>query len=278
MTSSSNSLQGKNFWAAEQLDQAAAELRRQHRQREHFGGLEYPAAIPDASTAYAVQAGWVALRCLELGTDCVGYKIALTTQAMQDMVGYADSISGRLLNALVQPGPCTLRAQDYGRLALEFEIAFVMADDLPAPDLPWDRRIAAHVKEARPAMEVVDDRSANYGTLSQHILTLIADNAWNAGLVLGEPLVGIDLQRLDQITGVALIDGQEVGRGAGSDVLGHPLDALAWLANHLQARGHRLQKGDIITTGSLVKTQFPRSPSAVSWRLGTAQELQVSIA
>lgn len=265
-------------WSVQQLQSAAAELRRQHRQRERFDGLVHPAAIPDASTAYAAQADWVALRCRELDTTCVGYKIALTTQAMQDMVGYADSISGRLLNALVQPGPCTLRTQDYGRLALEFEIAFVMADDLPAPDLPWDRRIAAYVKEARPAMEVVDDRNADYGTLSQHILTLIADNAWNAGLVLGEPLVGIDLQRLDQITGVALIDGQEVGRGAGSDVLGHPLDALAWLANHLQARGHRLQKGDIITTGSLVKTQFPRSSSTVSWRLQAAQELQVRVA
>jgi 2-keto-4-pentenoate hydratase len=92
----------------------------------------------------------------------------------------------------------------------------------------------------------VDDRKADYNTLRHDILTLIADNAWNAGLVLGEPLAGIDLQRLGEISGVALIDGQEVGRGRGSDVLGHPLDALAWLANHLQARGLQLRQGDII--------------------------------
>ena len=265
-------------WTLNTYSQAAAELLRQHHQRERFDGLVHPAAIPDASTAYAVQAGWVALRCRELGTDCVGYKIALTTQAMKTMVGYADSISGRLLGAQVRPGPCTLHTRDYGRLALEFEIAFVMADDLPKPATAWDRRIATHVKEARPAIEVVDDRHADYSTLNQHILTLIADNAWNAGLVLGEPLMGIDLQRLDQITGAALIDGHEVGSGAGSDVLGHPLDALAWLANHLQARGISLRQGDIITTGSLVKTQFPRSSSTVSWHLSGAQALQVSVA
>ena len=264
-------------WTEDQLRHAAAQLLRQHRQGEGFQGLKQPAALPDADTAYAVQAAWVSLKCEELSTVCAGYKIALTTAAMQTMVGFNDSISARLLGAQVQRGPCVLRAQDYGRLALEFEIAFVMANDLPPASVPWDRRIADHVLQALPALEVVDDRKADYSTLSQHILTLIADNAWNAGLVLGEPLAGRDLQRLDQITGVALINGQEVGRGAGSDVLGHPLDALAWLANHLQARGHGLRKGDIITTGSLVKTQFPSSPSEVSWRLSGAQELRVSV-
>lgn len=264
-------------WTDDQLRHAATQLQRQHRQGEGFDGLKQPAALPDAHTAYAVQAAFVELQCEALSTTCAGYKIALTTAAMQTMVGYGDSISGRLLGAQVQHGPCALRAQDYGRLALEFEIAFVMADDLPPAKLPWDRRIADHVLQAQPALEVVDDRKADYSTLSQHILTLIADNAWNAGLVLGEPLAGMDLQQLNEITGVALIDGQEVGRGAGSDVLGHPLDALAWLANHLHARGHGLRKGDIITTGSLVKTQFPSSPSEVSWRLSGAQPLQVSV-
>ena len=265
-------------WTEDQLRQAAAQLQRQHHQGDGFDGLKQPAPLPDAHTAYAVQAVWVELQCEALSTTCAGYKIALTTAAMQTMVGYGDSISGRLLGALVQRGPCVLRAQDYGRLALEFEIAFVMADDLPPASVPWDRRIADHVLQAQPALEVVDDRKADYSTLGQHILTLIADNAWNAGLVLGEPLAGMDLQRLDKIAGVALINGKEVGRGAGSDVLGHPLDALAWLANHLQARGHGLRKGDVITTGSLVKTQFPSSPSEVSWRLSGAQELRVSVA
>ncbi|MEI7785701.1 MAG: fumarylacetoacetate hydrolase family protein [Betaproteobacteria bacterium] len=265
-------------WTEDACRRAAAELLRQHHQRERFEGLKHPAELGHAETAYAVQAAWVERRCHELSSACVGYKIALTTQAMQTMVGYADSISGRLIGALVQPGPCTLQTQHYGRLALEFEIAFVMASDLPQTKQPWDRRIAAHVKEARPALELVDDRKADYNTLRHDILTLIADNAWNAGLVLGEPLAGIDLQRLGEISGVALIDGQEVGRGRGSDVLGHPLDALAWLANHLQARGLQLRQGDIITTGSLVKTQFPNSASEVSWRLSGAQELQVSVA
>jgi 2-keto-4-pentenoate hydratase len=66
---------------------------------------------------------------------------------------------------------------------------------------------------------------------------------------------------------VALVAGREQGRGHGRDVLGHPLDALAWLANHLQSRGLQLQAGDIVTTGSLVKTQFPKAPCEVAFEL-----------
>jgi 2-keto-4-pentenoate hydratase len=57
-----------------------------------------------------------------------------------------------------------------------------------------------------------------------------------------------------KVTGRAIINGKEVGRGTGADVLGHPHNALAWLANHLAAEGRGLHAGQIVLTGSLVKT------------------------
>ena len=86
-------------WTDDQLRHAATQLQRQHHQGEGFDGLKQPAPLPDAHTAYAVQAAWVELQCEALSTVCAGYKIALTTAAMQTMVGYGDSISGRLLGA-----------------------------------------------------------------------------------------------------------------------------------------------------------------------------------
>jgi 2-oxo-3-hexenedioate decarboxylase/2-keto-4-pentenoate hydratase len=56
------------------------------------------------------------------------------------------------------------------------------------------------------------------------------------------------------VRGRALINHQEVGQGTGADVLGHPFHALAWLANHLASKGRGLQAGQIVLTGSLVKT------------------------
>lgn len=254
-------------WTAEQIDQAANALIRQHHRGDRFDGLCEPCPIPDRTTAYAVQQAYVAHQCQLRGTQATGYKIALTTPAMRELVGYADSISGRLLGDVVYADGARIAAELHGRLAIEFEIAFVMRQNLPMRQAGWGREIANFVLRAHPALELVDDRNADYAALPQHILTLVADNAWNAGLVLGPALSDWSLQNLDQIEGVALVAGREQGRGHGRDVLGHPLDALAWLANHLQSRGLQLQAGDIVTTGSLVKTQFPKAPCEVAFEL-----------
>jgi 2-keto-4-pentenoate hydratase len=258
-------------------EQAAAELLRQHRQAERFAGLTVPAPLVDVASAYAVQDALVRSKCAALTSRPAGYKIALTTAAMQTMVGFEGSVSGRLLACQIQSSGAKLQAAHYGRLALEFEIAFIMKADLPRRVQPWEHDIAEHIAQAVPALELVDDRRADYTGLRQDILTLVADNAWNAGLVMGEPIEGADLSRLDQICGVASIDGAEVGRGKGSDVLGHPLTALAWLANHLTARGLTLRRGDIVTTGSLVKSQFPQAGSQVVFQLDGAAPVSASI-
>jgi len=72
--------------------------------------------------------------------------------------------------------------------------------------------------------------------------------------VLGAPRARNAAPDLLEVTGRALINGKEAGRGTGADVLGHPHQALAWLANHLAAEGKGLHAGQIVLTGSLVKT------------------------
>jgi 2-oxo-3-hexenedioate decarboxylase/2-keto-4-pentenoate hydratase len=104
------------------------------------------------------------------------------------------------------------------------------------------------------SIEVVDDRYRDYPTLGTP--TLIADDFFNAGLVLGEPVrawQGLDLAAL---AGRMLINGQEVGTGRGGDILGHPLEALAWLATTAGARGMPLRAGEFVTLGSVVATKW----------------------
>jgi 2-oxo-3-hexenedioate decarboxylase/2-keto-4-pentenoate hydratase len=66
-----------------------------------------------------------------------------------------------------------------------------------------------------------------------------------------------------KVTGRAIINGKEAGRGTGADVLGHPHNALAWLANHLAARGTPLRAGMVVSTGSIVSTKWPKAGEAV---------------
>ena len=84
-------------------------------------------------------------------------------------------------------------------------------------------------------------------------LWMAADNSWHAGLVLGPSVPAGDVA---DRAGVLAIDGAEVDRGSTRDVLGHPFDAVAWLANHLRGRAKTLQPGHWISTGSIATIRF----------------------
>lgn len=82
----------------------------------------------------------------------------------------------------------------------------------------------------------------------------MADDFFAAGCVLGKPVARSSAPDLLDVVGRAIVNGAEAGRGTGADVLGHPHHALSWLANHLADEGRGLHAGQIVLTGSLVKT------------------------
>ena len=126
-----------------------------------------------------------------------------------------------------------------------------------AAGAPYTRdSVAAAVEAVCAAIELVDDRAADYAATD--IGSLVADNSWNEGVVLGE--FRRDWPDLGGVTARVLRDGEEIDRGSGADVLGHPFEPLTWLANHLAARGQGLRAGDIVSTGSIATTRFPDAP------------------
>jgi 2-keto-4-pentenoate hydratase len=97
--------------------------------------------------------------------------------------------------------------------------------------------------------------------------TLVADDFFAAGCVLGPGVPRSAAPDLLKVVGRALINGDLVGQGTGADVLGHPHNALAWLANHLAADGKGLRAGEIVLTGSLVKTVWLNAGDSVVMEL-----------
>lgn len=263
--------------AEPRIERAGEWLHEAHRRRDRFAPLPPELAPRDLGEAYAIQGQFVGRRAQALG-PVTGYKIALTTPAMRAMVGLDDSIAGDMLETTLRRGDATVRAADYVRLIVEFEIAFEMAEDLPAIDAPYSReRIARAVAAAMPALELADDRDADYAQLKSHALMLAADNGWNEGAVLGKPVSDWQAIDLAALRGAAYINGKSVGEGLGRDVMGHPLDALAWLANNLAARGLGLWRGDVVITGSLVTSKFPKAGDRIRFEAGPlgAVELRV---
>lgn len=222
--------------------------------------------IRDASLdeAYAMQEALHRLFILDRG-EIAGYKIALTTPVMQQLMGVDQPCVGAMFSRLIHRSPASLRHQDYRRIAVECEIAVRLGEDLPARDRPYRREDLADAVEAcLPAIELIEDHACDhYKEVGAR--ALIANNAWNVGCILGEAVKNGSGLDLAEVTGALAINGQELGRGRGRDVLnGHPFHALAWVANVVAARGRPLRRGMVVLTGSVVATQFPRQGDTVT--------------
>jgi 2-oxo-3-hexenedioate decarboxylase/2-keto-4-pentenoate hydratase len=134
--------------------------------------------------------------------------------------------------------------------------------DLPREGAPYDReRVARAIGGYLAAIEIVDDRYVDYPSLDTP--TLIADDFFGAGCVLGEERRDLDPHALDRVTARMSIDSRFVGSGTGADILGHPLNALVWLANQLVERGRSLRAGEFVLLGSLVQTHWVAKGSEV---------------
>lgn len=257
--------------------QAAARLYEAHERRERFAPLPAGLAPRGAEDAYAIQDAFVALRAAKLG-PIAGYKIALSSAEMRRFVGVDSPQAGAILRSLVRRSPARVRAADYVRLIVEFEVGVEIGEDLPVADAPFTRdRVMQAVGGVMPAIEIADDRGADYSQLSRHPYELIADNSWNEGAVLGEPVRGWQSLDLCQVLGVAKINGKPVGEGRGEAAMGHPFEAVAWVANHLASLGRGLLRGEIVITGSLITSKPVASGDRVEFGLAGLGEVQLAI-
>ena len=256
---------------------AAAWLLKAHGERQRFQPLPAELAPATPAEAYAIQEAFAATRAGQRGA-AVGYKIALSSAAMRRFVGVDSPQAGMMFESTILRSPARIRAADYVNLIVEFEIAVEIAEDLPAADAPFSRaRVAGAVGAIMPAIEIADDRGADYTQLVKHPLDLIADNTWNEGAVLGRPVANWRDLDLGKIRAVASINGSTVGEGIGAEAMGHPLDAVAWIADHLSTRGHGLLRKDVVITGSLVTSKRVKAGDLVRFELENAGGVELRI-
>lgn len=213
-----------------------------------------PELMPaDLGEAYAIRKSFEENERARGRGEVAGYKIGLTTPIMQKLCGVDEPCYGAIFASEVHHGRATLATADYCRLGVETEIAVRLGTDLPQGG--DHDRLAAAVESCMAAIELLEDLRHDYKRLTA--AAMVAGNVWNAGIVLGPPVT--DWRRLDlaAFTARLTINGGEIGHGKGADVMGNPLNALAWLADKLAAAGTPLKRGMVVMTGSMVPIQFP---------------------
>lgn len=210
----------------------------------------------DQRDAYTIQARTISRRVAG-GARRVGWKIGLTSAAMQEQLGVDEPDFGPLLDDMDLAGkPCP-----NGRLIeprVEGEIAFVMRDGLEGAGLDLEAVLAA-TERVVPAIEVIDSRIAAWRI---KLADTIADHASAAAFQVGGPGCGPRDHDLAAMEMSLKVDGDEVDSGVGAAVLGHPANALIWLAETLAPLGERILPGDLVLAGALTAS-VPARPGAL---------------
>jgi 2-keto-4-pentenoate hydratase len=255
---------------------AAETIAANRRGRTPLQPLAGDAAPQTEAEGYRIQDALHGLLTGDLGAR-VGYKIGCTSPVMQEYLDIPHPCSGGVFAKGVHQSRASLSTKDFVRVGVECEIAVRLARDLLPTEAPFTAEWVGEAIEAYlPAIEIVDDRYANWETMGAP--TLVADDFFAAGCVLGKPVSRSAAPDLLAVVGRALINGVEVGQGTGADVLGHPHNALAWLANHLAADGKGLRAGEIVLTGSLVKTVWLNAGDKVVMELKGLGKVEATFA
>ena len=205
---------------------------------------EYPTLTP--AQAYAVQSAWLDLK-LAKGARIIGRKIGLTSRAMQELLGVDQPDYGFLLDSMAVASGSTVSRTDFLLPRIEPEIAFWLAKDLKGPGINVDAVLAA-TRGVSPALELVDSRIANWQI---KLPDTIADNASSARVIVSEQIVPLDGLDLAAEAVTLTRNGVEVGSGNGAAVLGHPAEAVAWLANKLAEYGIAIAAGQLVLPGAM---------------------------
>ncbi len=254
--------------------QTAIALLELRRARRPMRTLPEPLAPRDEQEGAAAQRALAQL----LGADPpVGFKIGATGKRMQAYLGLSGPAAGFVAAAAQHASGATLRFADFLNPGVECEIAVRLSRDLPPG--PCSREAAeAAVGELMAGIEIVENRYQNLVELGTP--TMIADQVFQAAAVIGAPVAG-DWRGLDlaALTGRISIDGAVREQGVAADLLGHPMNCVAWLAGSTVAAAFGgLSAGQTILLGSVTPPIWLDAPARVTVEFPPLPAVTVTLA
>lgn len=229
--------------------------------------------LRNIADAYAVQQEWTRLR-QACGDRVVGRKIGLTSRAVQQQLGVEQPDFGSLWESRwfeAKGGMAEVDLSVFVQPRVEGEVAFLISKRLQGPGVTPQQVLDA-TEALAASMEIVDSRIENWRI---KIFDTIADNASYGGFTLGPWTTVLLREDLANIEMTLRRNGEIVAVGSGSACLGHPAQAVAWLANALSDFGIGIEAGDIVLSGSWVPVQAPVKGDEFVLEVGYDRPLRV---
>lgn len=204
---------------------------------------------------YAVQSAWADIKIAQ-GAKIVGHKIGLTSKAMQSQSVVDEPDYGVILDDTLYPNGGHIPLGTFHAPRVEIELAFMLKRDLTGPRCTLFDVLRA-TEFICPAIEILNSRLEKIDSVTKQkrtIIDSICGNAGYGGLIMGDrPFLPTDDINLAWIGGACLRNGEVEETGLSAGVLGHPANAIAWLANKLAAHGETLKAGEILLSGSFIR-------------------------
>lgn len=237
-----------------QVADAAETLYRAERTRIQAGLLSQRFPAAGMEDAYRIQAALVARKLAEPGRRVIGWKIGLTSRAMQQALDITIPDSGVLLDDMDFAPGAIVPAGRFIQPRIEAEIAFGMK--APLHGRVGRDEVLAATDWVAPALEILDTRILRRDPetgKTRTIVDTIADNAANAGIVLGRERHRPDAFDLRWTGAIVSLNGTVEETGLGAGVLNDPVTGIVWLAERLGQYGRRIEAGQVILSGSFIR-------------------------
>lgn len=238
----------------EQIEAAADKLHGAEQAREQIPALTLSYPDMDMDDAYAIQESWMARKRAQ-GRTVVGYKIGLTSRAMQMAMNIDTPDYGVLLDDMMFPNGGQIVAADFTDPRLEVEFAFVLKESLSGTDVTLEQVMEA-TDYVVPALELIAARSFRTDPqtgYTRNVYDTIADNAANAGVIIGDVRIrpcDIDLRWAGAMF---YLNGEIEETGLGAAVMGHPAQGIRWVCKRFAPHGIGLEPGQLILSGSFTR-------------------------
>lgn len=260
-----------------QIQQAAADLYQAEQQRVQIDPVTLTYPQMDMEDAYAIQSSWVE-RKVQYGRKVVGYKIGLTSRAMQRVMKIETPDYGVLLDDMVFADGGEIVAADFTDPQIEVELAFVLKDPLFGEDVTREEVLAA-TDYVVPAFELIAARSFRVHPETGYTRTVydtISDNAANAGIIMGSNKVSVTGLDLRWCGAIVKQNGVVEQTGLAAAVLDHPANGICWIAKRFAKHDIALEPGQILLSGSFTAPVKVKAGDKITAEYGPLGDISVN--